>query len=469
MRLVPQPNEIHILDGFTSLREIEAFETDNCFGDEEYELIISSDKITAKARGEKGFFYAKKTLKQMCFLYEKIPCAVIRDKPRYTHRGIMIDCARHMFSTAELKKMIDVAADFKFNKLHWHLSDDQGFRIELNCFPELTEKGSVRKCDSFINCKSDKKYSGYYTKTEIKEIVEYAKNSFIDVIPELDMPGHQSAFLHVFPQFTCTGEAVEVKTRQGIFKDIICAGNAEAEITLKKIIDELCELFPYEYFHIGGDEVPKDNWKKCEKCQKIMAENNLSDENALQCFFINKMADHLKNKGKKCIVWNDCLKGEGLSSDISIQQWQGTVSKTSAAANNGHKIILSSFSAYYVDYPYGMHPLSGSYNFEPESFKGLDANGKKNIMGVESPIWTEHINNNERLEYMCFPRWFAVAETGWTDKKNKDYKEFYRMCKKLCDIYRAKGVNCAPESAWKKKSPVKRLKETISFFLPKKL
>ncbi len=467
MRLVPQPEKIELKDGFSSQKQISVFEKVESFSEEEYELIIAADAISARASGDKGFFYAEKTVKQLCRLYNEIPCAVIHDKPRYSHRGIMIDCARHIFSTDELKKIIDVAAELKFNKLHWHLSDDQGFRIESDCFPELTEKGSVRSCDSFINCKSDKPYSGYYTKAQLRDVVAYAGSRFIDVIPELDMPGHQSAFLHVFPQFTCSGAPVEVKTKQGIFKDIICAGNEDAQGALRKIIDEMCEIFPYEYFHIGGDEVPKANWRSCEKCQKIMAENNISDED-LQCLFINKMALYLENKDRRCIVWNDCLKGDGLLPSISVQQWQGTSAKTAQAANGGHKVIMSPFSAYYVDYPYGMHPLKGAYNFEPEKFKGLDANGKRNILGVESPIWTEHINNNERLEYMCFPRWFAVAEAGWTNKNNKDYKAFYSVCRALCESYRADGLNCAPESEWDKKNVFVRLKETISFFLPKK-
>ncbi len=467
MRLVPQPQEIMLTGAKTRLRSITDFETADMYSEEEYELIVSEEKITAKASGEKGFHYAAVTLKQLCRLYDKIPCAVIKDKPRFSYRGIMIDCARHMFSISQLKKMISVAADFKFNKLHWHLSDDQGFRFELESFPEITEKGSVRSCDEFINCKSDKEYSGYYTKAQIKEIIDFCKENFIDVIPEFDMPGHQSALLHAYPQFTCTGEEVKVKTKQGIFKDIICAGNSQAHSLIEKILDEICELFPYEYIHIGGDEVPKNNWKSCEKCRKIIQENSLRDENELQCWFINKMAHYLENKGKKCIVWNDCLKGENLSENLTVQQWHGTVKKTSEAANSGQKIIMSHFGAYYVDYPYGMHPLSSAYNFEPEKFRGLDSNGRHNLIGVESPIWTEHINSGDRLEYMCFPRWFAVAESGWTQKKNKDYREFYRMCKKLCDIYRSEGVNCAPESEWEKKSPAKRLKETISFFLPK--
>lgn len=468
MRLVPQPQEIKLTGGFSKLREINNREIEKNFLSEEYELIISSDCITAKASDERGFYYAAVTLKQICALYEEIPCAVIKDRPRYSHRGIMIDCARHMFSISQLKKMIGVAADFKFNKLHWHLSDDQGFRIRLDSFPELTEKGSVRSCDEFINCKSDKEYSGYYKKSEIKEIIDFCKERFVDVIPEFDMPGHQSALLHVYPQFTCTGEDVQVKTKQGIFKDIICAGNYEAHSLIEKILDELCEMFPYEYIHIGGDEVPKNNWKSCGKCRKIMLENGLKNENELQCWFINKMAAYLKNKGKKCIVWNDCLKGEGLSEELTVQQWKGTTLKTAKAANNGQKIIMSPFSAYYVDYPYGMHPLSASYNFEPEKFIGLKNSGKKNISGVESPIWTEHINSGERLEYMCFPRWFAVAETGWTDSENKDYKAFYEVCKKLCLIYTSLGVNCAPENVWAPHSVARRLKETIGFFLPKK-
>lgn len=468
MKLVPQPYKITKLTGFSSHREIDLFENAPEFSEEEYELFISADRITARASCDKGFYYAKKTMKQINLLYDKIPCVLIHDKPRFSYRGIMIDCARHMFSIPELKKMISVASDFKFNKLHWHLSDDQGFRLEIESFPELTEKGSVRKRDEFINCKSDKEYSGYYTKKQIKEIIDFCKDNFIDVIPEFDMPGHQSALLHVFPEFTCTGGDVEVKTKQGIFKDIICAGNDEARTVLEKILDEICELFPYEYIHIGGDEVPKTNWKTCEKCQKIMAENSLSDENALQCFFINKMAEYLENKGKKCIVWNDCLKGEGLSKTLTVQQWQGTAKKTALAANGGQKIIMSHFGAYYVDYPYGMHPLSAAYSFEPRNFRGLNSDGKKNIIGVESPIWTEHINNEDRLEYMCFPRWFAVAETAWSEKQNKSFNDFYSVCGRLCEIYRKEGVNCAPESEWKKKSPLKRLTETIGFFLPKK-
>ncbi|MBR3768885.1 MAG: beta-N-acetylhexosaminidase [Clostridia bacterium] len=468
MRLIPQPKSIELYSETTKLREITDFEiTSEIKNDESYELIITSDKITARASGEKGLHYARVSLKQILKLYDEIPCLKIKDEPRFPHRGFMIDCARHMFSLDELKKMISTAADFKFNKFHWHLSDDQGFRIELESLPELTEKGSVRHCDNFRNCKSEKEYHGFYTKDQIREIVEFCRYRFIDVIPEFDMPGHQSALLHVFPQYTCKGTAVEVKTKEGIFKDIICAGNLEAHACIEKILDELCELFPYDTVHIGGDEVPKNNWKSCGKCRKIMLDNGLKDENELQCWFINKMADYLKNKDKKCIVWNDCLKGKGLSQELTIQHWMGKPQKSAKTANNGQKIIMSPFMPFYVDYPYDMHPLRAVYSLEPENLRGLNKTGKRNIKGVESPIWTEFINNNSRLEYMCFPRWFAVAETGWTVKENKNYKEFLSVCRKLSDIYKKNGLNVAPEEDWNPRIS-ERLYKTLSFFLPKR-
>ncbi len=467
MRLIPQPESIEVFSSVSDCREINVFEKTTEFSSEEYELIVESDKITAKACDGKGLFYAQTTFRQICLLYNQIPCMRIKDKPRYNYRGFMIDCARHMFSIDELKRMIDTAALFKFNKLHWHLSDDQGFRIELESFPELTQKGSVRKCDNFINCKSDKEYSGFYTKDEIREIIAYCADRFIDVIPEFDMPGHQSALLHVFPQYTCSGNPVEVKTKQGIFKDIICVGNYEAHTCIEKILDEITELFPYDTVHIGGDEVPKANWRTCPKCREIIVKNGFENENELQCWFINKISDYLKNKGKKCIVWNDCLKGNGLDNNITVQHWQGRAEKTAEAANRGQKIIMSPFAGYYVDYPYGMHPLKLTYSFEPENFSSLDNIGKNSIVGVESPIWTEHINNIARLEYMCFPRWFAVAETGWTKKENKNYKEFYDACVLISDFLRKQGSNIAREKEWNPSLPV-RLFQTVSFFIPKR-
>lgn len=468
MRLIPQPEYISIDCGKSAYREITEREMVPYIKNAEgYELCITENYVKAKASTKKGLYYAELTMKQIALLYDEIPCMVIKDAPRFSHRGFMIDCARHIFSVEQLKKMISVASDLKFNKFHWHLSDDQGFRIELTNFPEITEKGSVRKCDTFRNCECDKEYGGYYTKAEIREITDFCAMHYIDVIPEFDMPGHQSALLHVYPQFTCSGNAVEVKTKQGIFKDIICAGNDEAIKCLETILDEICGLFDYDTVHIGGDEVPKDNWKTCGKCRKVMLENGIKNENDLQCFFINKMADYLENKGKKCIVWNDCLKGKGLSENIIIQHWMGVNGNTPKAVNKGHKVILSPFDPYYVDYPYGMHTLRNGYNFEPEKLRGLNKKGRKNILGVESPLWTEFVTTSDKMEYQCFPRWFAVAEVGWTAKENKCYSEFIDVCRELSHCYREQGINIAPESDWNP-DPFTRLKKTLSFFIPKK-
>lgn len=464
MRLIPQPEKVEKYYGFSLKKEINEKILKESLGEEAYELIITPDKITAYAGTEIGFYYAEVTLRQIKKLYTSIPCMKISDSPAFAYRGFMIDCARHMFSVSELKKMIDTAADVKFNKFHWHLSDDQGFRIELNALPELTRKGSVRKCDTFRNCPSDKEYGGYYTKEEISEIVAYCKEKYIDVIPELDMPGHLSAFLHVYPQYTCSGNPVEIKTKQGIFRDILCAGNDEAFSAICKILDEMCELFPYEIFHIGGDEVPKHNWNCCEKCQKLMLDNGFDNMNELQSMFMNKAAAYLREKGKKCIVWNDCLKGKNLSDDLIIQYWNGKRDKTVNVAEKGQQIILSPFMPYYVDYPYEMYTLKDVYGFMPEQFGGLSENGKKSILGVESPVWTEFIVDFNRLTYMCFPRWFAVAETGWSVPSQKNYDEFEKTVKKLCKIYINSGIIPCPESDWNP-SIFRRVQKTVSFFV----
>lgn len=464
MRLIPQPYSVDIYPTFSLKKEITKKTISDEFDTEEYELLITPDSIEATAKDEKGFFYAETTLKQLRCLYTKIPCMKICDKPRFTHRGFMIDCARHMISISELKRMIEAAAFVKLNKFHWHLSDDQGFRIELDSFPEITQKGSVRKCDTFRNCESDKEYGGYYTKEEIREIISFCAERHIDVIPELDMPGHLSALLHVHPEFTCSGKNVEVKTKQGIFSDILCVGNETAVNCIKTILREIGELFPYPVIHIGGDEVPKKNWKTCDKCREIMLKNNLHNENELQCHFMNEMADFLGNMGKKCIVWNDFLKGGNASDSFVIQHWMHSPEATAKAVNNGQKLILSPFTPYYADYPYAMHPMKAVYEFEPDSFRGLSDKGRKNIIGVESPIWTEFVLTDERLEYMCFPRFFAVAEASWTSKENKNYKDFESVCRKLTYVFNNNGFHAAEEKEWNP-TPLSRLKNTLSFFI----
>lgn len=466
IRLIPQPYRIVEKKSVCTAPENVQFVTDGSIKNaESYRLKILPDKIEIRALDEKGFFYGKMTLKQLCMQFgSELPCLDIADEPVFGYRGIMLDCARHMISVDEIKKMLDLASMLKFNKFHWHLSDDQGFRIELESFPELTRRGSVRSCDNFGSmCRSDKPYSGYYTKAEIKEIIEFCHERYIEVIPEIDMPGHSSAILHVFPELSCRKEPVEVKTRQGIYKDNFCIGKPETFDFVKKLLDELCEMFPDRYFHIGGDEAPDDYRKNCPECQKAIAENGLSGSAELQCVFANRVKEYMKTKGREAIVWNDILKGKKLDKDITVQRWLDPKNNALFAANEGNKVIISDFKPYYFDYPYGMYPLKDVYEKNPLGFKELNGRGITNIIGMEAPIWTEFIDNPERLEYMCLPRWFAFAENAWSAGRNKDYKQFKAAVVKLSDELSKSGYNCAPEKDTDMSVP-RRLYDTAKFF-----
>ncbi len=462
IRLVPQPQIIKEKGGFCKSNEMICVKNMSFTNKDAYR-IVADEKITIYAGDERGFFYAQKTIKQLNALYgESIPRCEIEDCPVFSYRGFMLDCARHMIDFDEIKKFIDLASDLKLNKFHWHLSDDQGFRIELETIPELTEKGSVRNGDNFGSmCKSDKPYGGYYTKKQIAEIVEYCKERYIDVIPEIDIPGHSSAILHVFPELSCKKEPVEVKMRQGIYKDNFCIGNADTFEFIKKLLDELCDMFPYEYFHIGGDEAPNDYREDCPLCNNALKENGLKNFNELQCVFSNKISDYLKTKGKKAIVWNDILKGKKLDSDIVIQRWMDKKNLAPEYANRGSKVIISDFSPYYFDYPYGMYPLQKVYSYNPLGNKVLDKNGRKNIIGTEAPMWTEFVDNPQRLEYMLVPRWFAFAENSWTEQKNKDYPSFKEATQLLTNSMT--DFNVAPLCDWDMPK-LKRLSDTASFF-----
>lgn len=465
IRLIPQPNETTEKSGICEKAENINKINDSSIKEDGYILNIEPDGITVSASGEKGFFYAEQTLKQIKIQSGgTFPCLEIKDEPAFSYRGFMLDCARHMISVEEIKKMIDAAAMLKLNKFHWHLSDDQGFRIELDSFPELTKLGSVRKCDNFGSmCRSDKPYSGYFTKAQIKEIISYCAERYIDVIPEIDMPGHTSAILHVFPELSCCKEPVEVKTRQGIYKDNLCIGNPKTTEFIKTLLDELRELFPCEYFHIGGDEAPDDYRQNCPHCQKMIKEKKLKNSAELQCLFANEIKEYLKSKGKKAIVWNDILKGGKLDKDTTVQRWLDPKDMSFTAANSGNKIIVSDFRPYYFDYPYGMYPLKNVYNHNPSGSKKLSEAGIKNIIGTETPLWTEFVDSPERLEYLCLPRWFAFAENAWSEQSVKNYKEFKKVSTVLADYLNKNGYNCAPEKDTDMSVP-KRLHDVIKFF-----
>ena len=433
--IVPTPSEIKYASGMLVGVKEPVKIKDASLAEEEYEIVIA-DGITIKASTDKGFFYAGKTLNQIFAQYgEVIPYMTIKDKPKYSYRSFMMDCCRHFFPLPAIKKMLDLCSDFKFNKFHWHLSEDQGWRVQIDRYPELTKIGSVRHGTSLGTEVTSSDYGGYYTKADIKEIIEYAKERFIDVIPEIDLPGHTSALLAAIPELSCSGEKVEVKKTAGVFRDVLCVGNEKTLEVVYNILDEMCEMFPYNYFHIGGDECPRYNWKRCDKCQALIKKEGLQNEDELQQWFVNKVVAYLKSKGKTAIGWNESLKGGTLDKDALIQYWTGPKENV---ANCGHKIIVSDFYSHYADYPYGMTPLKKTYDY--------DINLCDNVVGIESPVWTEFIPSLERMLYMCFPRYIAVAENGWCGNDKPEYKVFKKDLKEVSKAY---DISCwAKPNEW---------------------
>lgn len=466
IRLIPQPAALKETGGFCLPGAKAVYETDaSVKGSESYALSVREDGITVRASSPAGLFYGKTTVRQLTELYPSgIPCLEIKDSPLYPYRGFMIDSARHMQSVDELKKMIELASSLKFNRFHWHISDDQGFRVELDSFPGLTRDGSIRDGDNFGSfCSSDEKYGGYYTKEEIRDIIAFCSERFIEVIPEIDMPGHTSAILHVFPQLGCKKEPVEIKQRQGIYKDNLCIGNPETAGFIRRLLDELCELFPGGYFHIGGDEAPNDNRRTCALCNEALKKYGITDFAALQCRFADSVAEYLASKGKKTIVWNDLLKGGSVNRNITVQKWMDMKNRSFDAANEGSPVIVSDFNPYYADYPYGMHTLEALYRNNPRGSRTLTAQGRKNIKGIEIPVWTEYIDTPEKLEFLCIPRWFAAAENGWTADYRKSFIRFLSVCKKLCGALEQKGYSPAPAKVYLM-NPLLRPHDTSSFF-----
>lgn len=435
---------------------------DKTIKSEGYRLQIKDDKVYISYSDEAGLFYALQTLTQV-----KETCGVvcnnllIEDSPAFSHRGFSLDCCRHFFSVEEVKKIIDVAALYKFNVFHWHLTDDQGWRLPSEKYPLLNVIGCSRKNSTFGGVIEEGEYSYFYTKSEIFEIVNYCRERFIEVIPEVDMPGHTTSVLASYNNLGCTGEKVELTTKEGIFDTVLCLGNPDSVKFAKNIIDEVCDLFPGKYIHIGGDEAPRTKWKNCPKCKEKMKELDITDYDEYQGYFIKEIALYIKAKGKTAITWNESLKGNiPGANDVIVQRWMDRKNLSYEFANNGGKIIETDFYHYYCDYPYGMTPVGKTYKYHPISKK---LNNKSSVIGIEAEMWTEYIRNFDDLCEKFFPRFMAVAERSWCGDKNYNYNDFVQRQEKLRNLTESYGITIIPKEKWDIK-PSKRLADILNHF-----
>lgn len=431
---------------------------------EAYSIQVTNANIIVEGASPAGVFYAIQTIRKSIDAYSdgknvSFPQAYIEDYPRMRYRGMMLDVGRHMFPVEFIKEYIDILALHNINRFHWHLTEDQGWRIEIKKYPELTKKGSQRK-ETVIGRNSGKydgkPYGGFYTQEEAKEIVAYAKDRFITVIPEIDMPGHMIGALTAYPNLGCTGGTYEVITEWGVFDDVLCAGNDEVLVFLENVFTEIIDIFPSEYIHIGGDECPKTRWEKCPKCQArikalgLKAEKGHTAEEKLQSYIISYVENFLNNKGRKIIGWDEILEG-GLAPNATVMSWRG-IEGAIAAAKQGNDAIMTPTSHCYFDYYQtlnteavplaigGYTPLEKVYSFEPIP-EALTTEEAKHIIGVQANMWTEYIPTSQQVEYMLMPRIDALSEVQWSLPERKNYDLFLKRLLNMLKHYDKKGYN----------------------------
>ncbi len=442
--------------------------------EEAYVLDVKPEVVRVEASALRGFNYAIQTIKQLLpveiFAAKPAPraswtiqCVTISDAPRYSYRGLHLDEGRHFFGVEAVKRYLDIMEVHKLNKFHWHLTEDQGWRIEIKKYPLLTEVGAVRKgtCIKKDFSSHDGVPYGegmWYTQDQIREIVAYAAAKGIDVIPEIDLPGHMLGALAAYPELGCTGGPYEVWTRWGVSDDVLCAGNEAIYGFLEDILTEVCELFPYEYIHIGGDECPKVRWETCPKCQAKIKELKLKDkdgekaEHFLQSYVISRMEKFLNEKGRKIIGWDEILEG-GIAPNATIMSWRGEKGGIEAA-RQGHDAIMTPNTYYYLDYyqsedianePFGIGgylPVEKCYSYEPAE-NDLTPEQKKHILGIQGNMWTEYVATEDHLQYMILPRLAALSECQWCNVETKSWNRFSAAAVRFCKMYDVMGYNYA--------------------------
>ena len=433
---------------------------------EGYELTVLPDRVTIKGQAANGVFYGLQTLRKSvpAIAYGSdiiLPAAVIKDAPRFAYRGMMLDVGRHFFSVDFVKRYIDLLAMHNMNYFHWHLTEDQGWRIEIKKYPRLTEIGSIRKETGIGASRTEfdgKPYGGFYTQDEIREIVKYAQERYVTVIPEIDLPGHMLAALAAYPELGCTGGPYEVACHWGVFSDVLCLGNEKTYEFLEGVLSEVIELFPSKYIHIGGDEAPRTRWEMCPKCQGLAKKEGLrtdrkhSTEDRLQSYCMKRIERYLNERGRQIIGWDEILEGD-VAPNATVMSWRG-IRGGIKAAKLKHDVIMTPNDYMYFDYyqsdDKAQEPLAmGSgvtvekvYGFEPVATE-LEKEEKKYILGVQANVWTEYIATPEHVEYMMVPRIAALAEVQWMMPEEKDYQEFLKRLSSLVGFYKRESVNYA--------------------------
>ena len=456
---------------------------------EGYELVVKYNKVIISGQTPKGVFYAIQTLGQLLPVTMEeqmdltLPVVSIKDSPRYTYRGMHLDVARHFYSVDFVKRYIDLIAFHKMNTFHWHLTEDQGWRIEIKKYPKLTEVGAWRNGTikgRHPGTKNDQeRYGGFYTQEQIKEVVAYAASRHVTVIPEIELPGHSSAAIAAYPYLSCfpeeptvvtndmmsirgkelqkTGTAKIVQETWGVFDDVYCAGKETTFQFLEDVLAEVIALFPSQYIHIGGDECPKANWKRCPSCQKRMGEEGLKDEHQLQSYFIQRIEKYLNDKGKRIIGWDEILEG-GLAPNATVMSWRG-IKGGMEAAEQGHDVIMTPGSHCYFDHYQvdgenrdkeplaigGYTSLQKVYAYEPNP-EELEADKQQYILGAQGNVWTEYMKTESYVEYMILPRMTALSEVVWSPKATRDWEDFSNRLNSMGKRYDALGLNYAKHS-----------------------
>jgi len=430
-------------------------------GPEGYTLSVQPAQVVLTARQPQGLYLGTQTIRQLLPVQRtagaSLPAVEVADKPRYQWRGMHLDVCRHFFPVEFVKQYIDYLALHKMNTFHWHLTDDQGWRIEIKKYPKLTSIGGYRdgtlighygaKVPEYDNVR----YGGFYTQEQIKEVVKYAQDRYITVVPEIEMPGHALAALTAYPELSCTGGPFKVGQTWGVFDDIFCAGNEQTFAFLQDVLTEVMPLFPSKIVHIGGDEAPKTRWKTCPKCQARIKAEHLKDEHELQSYFVQRMEKFVNGKGKTIMGWDEILEG-GLAPNAAVMSWRGMEGGL-AAAKQKHQVVMTPGEFVYFDHAQGdaaleplsiggYLPLEKVYSFEPTP-KELTADERKYILGAQANLWTEYIPTTQQVEYMVLPRMSALAEVLWTPASQKNWESFKVRMQPQYQRYAALGANYA--------------------------